>query len=812
MSHPPASRWTAILMMAVLALSTVAAFVPTASSEEAPAFEWADDLVLSDSSEASDDATVALMPDGGMVVAWRERQVGRYNVFFVVLDENGEVVGQRHELGSNLSASMDPVVAVDSDGRIHFVWTAMEDQDLWYARADAAGDIVKGPMRLTNAQGDSAEASVWIDNRDHMHIVWFDGRDSVTYLYYMQLDRSGTKVVEDTQLVRTRTEQESAVAMDSRGDLHVVWNALAPVGQIQWNTEVHYTKVSSTGEVLVADRVIATSRGNIGYPDIAVDLSNFVHVVFPDGVGPREVVRYAKLDSSGRTITDAEVTGGSDALGAGDVALAVDGNNRLHLVWSQGLTGVSEVHYQALDDEGDPLGDPLSLTDAIGDSRYPAIGLSVKGEPRVAWSDWRSGNAEVYLKVANLPVQGVDLAVYSRDISFDPPTVTGGEPFDVTVVVNNQGDSRVDQAQFEIHVDGQPVFVGVIHNIAPGAEAENTLELTLDEGDHVVSVTVTPTGVDDLSPHNNLAQRLVTAYPPGLLLAHAGPDISTVVGEVTYLDASGTVYRGTGVMSYEWHFGDGSATGFGEYVQHVYDTEGRYTVSVRVSDGIVEDTDTCQVDVGERNDPPHAVIAPGGPVVGDRLGPVTLSATGSTDDDGIVNLTWDMGDGTVLSGWSVSHQYTEVGIYPVTLVVEDAGGLIDINRTTVSVENMVPEVEEVKGPQKVDVGERADFSVTATDADGTVSEHGWDFNADDGITFQVTGASVDHKFSKAGTYNVTCIVRDDDGGQTVVHLEVKVVDEGSSGIPSVPMGAAVLAMLVVTVLYLVLDKKAYQSE
>ncbi|MCK5252662.1 MAG: PKD domain-containing protein, partial [Thermoplasmata archaeon] len=733
MTQDLSRRRKAICVLALLVLLSVPDLTAPALGEDAPAFEWGSDVALSESLEASDDATVALMPDGGMVVAWRERQIGRYNVFFAVMDEEGRIVGERQQLGTNLSASMDPVVAVDSDARLHFVWTAMEDQELWYARADRDGDIQVGPERLTDVEGDSAEASVWMDNRDHLHIVWFDGRDGVTYLYYMQLDHAGRKVVEDTQLVQTRTEQESAVAMDSRGDLHVVWNAIAPIGQMQWNSEVHYTKVSSTGEVLIADRVIATSRGNIGYPDIAVDLSNWVHVVWPDGVGPRETIRYARLDSSGRKTTDREVTG-DNVQGAGDVALTVDGNNRLHLVWSQGLSGTSEVIYQTMDYLGAPLGDPVQLTDDIGDSRFPAIGLSEKGEPRVAWSDWRSGNAEVYLKVATLPVTGVDLAVYARDIEFDPSTVTAGETVNMTVVVHNQGDTEVNMADFTVDVDGQRVYTGLIHNIRAGAVTDNTLVLTLDEGDHTVTVSVQPKGMEDLAGHNNVATVSVTAYPPGTLVADAGPDVLAIVDVVVYLDASGTVYRGTSVLSYEWDYDDGSPTDFGEYVEHVFEAVGWYTVSVKVSDGIVEDTGTCIVHVEERDEPPRAIITPAGPLVADRLTQVVLQARASTDDQGIVKLTWDMGDGTIMEGWSVTHLYEEVGVYPVTLVVEDNGGLIDINRTTVDVVNLAPEITDIEGPEKVEVGEKAVFRVTATDADGDVSDQGWDFDAMDGIS------------------------------------------------------------------------------
>jgi len=784
--------------------------LPPASAEAPPAFEWGEDVQLSESTEASDDANIALLPDGGMVVAWRERQLARYAVHFAIVDEEGALVGDRRQLGENLSASMDPTVTVDSGGALHFVWTAMEDQELWYARAGMDGTVQLGPIRLTDATGDSAEASVWMDNRDHLHIVWFDGRDGTTYLYYMQLDRDGGKVVGDTRLVRTLTEQECSVAMDSRGDLHVVWNSLAAPGQVQWNSEVHYTKLSSAGEVLVADRVVASSRGRIGYPDLAIDLANGVHVVWPEGLAVRESIMYAKLDPSGRTLATRTVADGGTE-GAGDVVVGIDGNNRLHAVWSQGRTGSTELMYQPMDDGGLPLGDPVQLTEAAGDSRYPAVGLSPKGEPRVAWSDWRSGNAEVYLKAATLPVLGVDLAVYARDILLDPPTVTAGEAFDVTITFHNQGDAQVDLSDATVEVDGAAVYGGRLYNLLPGTSTAVTFPVTLEEGDHTISVEVRPSGVEDIAPHNNVASRSVTAHPPGELVADAGPDIVAVAGRVTYLDASGTVYRGSGVLSYEWDLGDGTEGVTGEYVGHVYQDPGVYTATVRVSDGIVEDTDGCQVEVRQRDDPPRAVISPGGRVVGDRLGPVVLSAAGSTDDRGIADYTWDMGDGTVLRGQTASHAYAEPGIYPVSLTVEDTAGQVDVNRTTVEVVNLPPEAGAISGPSRMDAGSRGTFSVSPTDPDGQVAQVGWDFDPADGITFEATGEEVTHRWERAGTYNVTCIIRDDDGGQTVLHLEVRVVEEAGIDTTTIVLGGVILLLAVAVGSVLLLKKRTKQE-
>jgi PKD repeat protein len=52
----------------------------------------------------------------------------------------------------------------------------------------------------------------------------------------------------------------------------------------------------------------------------------------------------------------------------------------------------------------------------------------------------------------------------------------------------------------------------------------------------------------------------------------------------------------------------------------------------------------------------------------------TFSASGSTDDHGIVAYAWTYGDGASGSGVTASHTFAASGTYPVTLVVRDAAG------------------------------------------------------------------------------------------------------------------------------------------
>jgi PKD repeat protein len=80
---------------------------------------------------------------------------------------------------------------------------------------------------------------------------------------------------------------------------------------------------------------------------------------------------------------------------------------------------------------------------------------------------------------------------------------------------------------------------------------------------------------------------------------------------------------------------------------------------------------------------------------------VQFDGSGSSDSDGsILSYGWDFGDGDTGSGISVTHVYTEVGIYQAVLTVADDGGLtasaafdiqIDEHPTAAATEGRLPQ-------------------------------------------------------------------------------------------------------------------------
>jgi hypothetical protein len=112
-----------------------------------------------------------------------------------------------------------------------------------------------------------------------------------------------------------------------------------------------------------------------------------------------------------------------------------------------------------------------------------------------------------------------------------------------------------------------------------------------------------------------------------------------------------------------------------------------FTITVNATNSGGTGQGTNMETVNDR--PPIAVIA--GPSTATTGQIVTFDGSGSTDPDGtITNFSWSFGDGTSGAGAIVTHTYTTVNTFVVTLTVTDNSG--KTNSTTHSITVIAPTV------------------------------------------------------------------------------------------------------------------------
>lgn len=158
---------------------------------------------------------------------------------------------------------------------------------------------------------------------------------------------------------------------------------------------------------------------------------------------------------------------------------------------------------------------------------------------------------------------------------------------------------------------------------------------------------------------------------------------------------------------------------------------------------------------------------------------VSLDGSASRDTDGsIVSYEWDFGDGAKSTGEMVTHTYSEVGTYTVTLTVTDNRGIKTSDTLTVQVnrENNPPVITGLSAEQdQVLTGATTTISALANDPDKDNLTYKWIVT---GGSISGTGPTVVWNApEKPGTYIVNLEVDDGQGGIKGDSISVQVSTE-----------------------------------
>ncbi len=276
-----------------------------------------------------------------------------------------------------------------------------------------------------------------------------------------------------------------------------------------------------------------------------------------------------------------------------------------------------------------------------------------------------------------------------------------------------------------------------------------------DEGSYSLEVVITDSDGD--SSTDSIAVT-VANHAPVLsdLIAPNGDEGQNLTFSVTAEDPGAN-----DSVSYQWDFGDGSSATGSTSVQHAYADNGSYTVTFTASDddGATSSAST----VIEVSNLAPVIDSTAVATSGDEGESIVLSATASDVPGDSVSYTWDFGDGSPQQvGSPISYAWLDEGSYTVTVVASDDDGAASSATTTITISNLAPTITQSSiplGPHGE--GDAVLFSVVATDPGSDTLSYHWDFG--DGSA-PADSAQANHTFADEGSYNLTLIIDDGDGG------------------------------------------------
>jgi PKD repeat protein len=172
------------------------------------------------------------------------------------------------------------------------------------------------------------------------------------------------------------------------------------------------------------------------------------------------------------------------------------------------------------------------------------------------------------------------------------------------------------------------------------------------------------------------------------------------------------------------------------------------------------------------------------------------------------------------NGAEINHSYTTEDEFLVKLIVCDDEGATSMATIKVTINNPGPKVTISASNTTIVAGEQVDFTVTSVTDNPSDMEAGfgyaWDFK--DGET--ATTANLTHTFKKAGTYDVTLTMTDDEGAKCTASVKITVKqaviddgggDSGTAGagnIGIIAIGGLLAVIVVIVIMVLMMRNRA----
>jgi len=276
----------------------------------------------------------------------------------------------------------------------------------------------------------------------------------------------------------------------------------------------------------------------------------------------------------------------------------------------------------------------------------------------------------------------------------------------------------------------------------------------------------------DVSTGRERAQDEVVDSAAASPVVSLSTDASEVfTGELIHLNAEGSYDPDGMIASYHWDLHGSGAFPLvtsGPMLPFVYLDDGVFDVRLRVEDNEGNGTISGLLPIAVFNRPPTAALSASCSVV-ETGTTLSFDASSSADEDGeIIRFTWDLdGDGVYeqeTASATVTHSYSDDGQYHVGVLIVDDDGAEAAAETTITVNNRAPTAAFRALPEGVTDAEEATFVGTGSDRDGTIARWSWHFG-DGGAAAAETAT---HRYTDAGSYDVTLEVWDDDGEKSAI--------------------------------------------
>jgi len=291
--------------------------------------------------------------------------------------------------------SQNPDIAVAPSGPVHVVWQddTPGNYEIFYKKSTDSGGTWTASKRLTYTANESWAPALAVDSSGYLFMVWHEYMLGQSEIYFKKSTNGGDNWTTNKRLTwNAGWSLGPEIAVDSSGYLHLVWCDSSP-----GNYEVFYMKSTDGGANWGKSKRLSWNAGWSLNARIAVSGLNNLYVVWSDPTpGNNEIYYTRSMDGGAAWTTGKRLTWNAGLSYAPDIAVDLSGNP--HVVWYDNTPGNQELYYMRSADGGASWSTSKRLTWNASASWNPAIAIESSGRIDVVWEDNAPGNYEIFFK------------------------------------------------------------------------------------------------------------------------------------------------------------------------------------------------------------------------------------------------------------------------------------------------------------------------------------------------------------------------------------------------------------------------------
>jgi len=383
------------------ALSSQTAVLPTTVTSP---------VTISNSPNDATRPTIALGGNGTLYVAWEQGEAGgQTNPYYSTSANGGNNWATPAAIYNSGVDSLRPVIATNTTFGVQVVWDEGDVfSHLAYQKMLTATAVITAPPTINLAP---SAHDIAVDNNSNLHLVVQGNTSpsqSTPYHVLYSWKSSSASVWPQATRVYTNTSsgtgsQYPAIAIDSQGARHVVWqqNKSTTDGVIYYSKGAGSGTISWTAPVTIS---VGVGTTNAVRPAIAVDGNDVIHVTWVDHVTRDEQYVYYAHSVNGGVSWSTPMRVVSQAVGANVSPLYVSpviavANGNLYIAWHDNLndpTNAEDIYLTFSEDQGNTWASPINISRSGGaQSLYPRIVPEVGGIVHVVWQEQVNGVWEI---------------------------------------------------------------------------------------------------------------------------------------------------------------------------------------------------------------------------------------------------------------------------------------------------------------------------------------------------------------------------------------------------------------------------------